>query len=253
MLNKLFESSRRTKRSISVLVDALAIITAFYSSMSIRLGTLHPPLGSSEALLVCITIVLSLTLFVRLGMYRAILRYMSSHAMLTILACACASGLILTAASFFTHSTTPRSVPFIYSLLLLFFIGAPRLLVHSVVITLSKHAIDNKENVAIYGAGYTGHQLALALTASNYKVVAFLDDNRRLRGTVIAGVKTYSPSSIGALITGKKISKVLLALGNTSHSRRASIIKMVESHSVIVLSVSTIYYFLCYNSRSDQR
>ena len=31
---------------------------------------------------------------------------------------------------------------------------------------------DNKETVIIYGAGNTGHQLALALNSSNYKVNA---------------------------------------------------------------------------------
>ncbi|MES2675613.1 MAG: nucleoside-diphosphate sugar epimerase/dehydratase [Pseudomonadota bacterium] len=198
------------------------------------------------------TAILSIFIFIRMGMYRAILRYMSTQAMITIVICACASGLILTAASFFTHSLTPRSVPFIYTLLLLLFIGTPRLLVRSIVLMLNNQTYDNKETVAIYGAGYTGHQLALALNVSNYKVAAFIDDNKRIHGKTIAGVRIYSPSKINYLKSEKKISKVLLALGTTTHSRRASIIKMLEPYAISVQTIPAVADILSGKTRIEQ-
>jgi FlaA1/EpsC-like NDP-sugar epimerase len=252
MLELLLESSRRTKRALSVAFDIVAIIFAFYFASCIRLGTFMPPIGSSELLMVGMTVVLSIFIFVRMGMYRAILRYMSTQAMVSLLLCACASGLLLTAVSFFTQSMTPRSVPLIYTVLLLIFIGTPRLLVRSIVIMLNNHTFDNKEAVVIYGAGHTGHQLALALNTSHYKVVAFVDDNRRLRGTTIAGVKVHSPSHIEKLKTEKSISKILLALGDASHSRRATIIKALEPYAISVQTVPAVADILSGKTRIEQ-
>ncbi len=252
MLPSLFESSRRTKRLFSLFFDVIAIFCAFYFAGCIRLGTLTPPVGLNELMMISLTATLSIVIFIRMGMYRAILRYMSTQAMATVVACACISGLILTAASFLTHSVTPRSVPFIYTLLLLLFIGTPRLLVRSIVLMLNNHTYDNKEIVAIYGAGYTGHHLALALNASHYKVVAFIDDNKRIHGKTIAGVRIYSPSKISYLKTEKKISKVLLALGTATHSRRANIIKMLEDFSVSIQTVPAVADILSGKTRIEQ-
>ncbi len=252
MLPSLFESSRATKRLFSLCFDTLAILCAFYFASCMRLGTLTPPLGFNELLMISNTAALSIIIFIRMGMYRAILRYMSTQAMITVVICVCASGLILTAASFFTHSLTPRSVPFIYTLLLLIFIGTPRLLVRSIVLMLDNQTYEDKETVVIYGAGHTGHQLALALNSSNYRVVAFIDDNRRLHGTTIAGIRIYSPSKISSLKIEKKISKVLLALGNASHSRRASIIKLLEPFAISVQTVPAVADILSGKTRIEQ-
>lgn len=252
MLPSLFNSSRTTKRFISVVFDAAAMMAAFYFAICIRLGTMMPSLGLDEYLMVSITITLSIFIFIRMGMYRAILRYMSAQAMGTIILCVFTSGLILTIVSFFTQTFTPRSIPFIYSLLLLIFIGTPRLLVRSIVLMLDNQFHDIKEPVLIYGAGYTGHQLALALNSSHYKVIAFIDDNKRLHGTTIAGVKVCSPSFITKLVNEKKISKVLLALGNASHSNRARIIKKLEPHAISVQTVPAVADILSGKTRVEQ-
>lgn len=252
MLPSLLNSSRATKRFISVLFDTVSIVSAFYLASCVRLGTLSPQIGANELLLLSITVPLSLVLFIRMGMYRAILRYMSAQAMITIIICVFTSGLILTTVSFFTHTSTPRSIPFIYSLMLLTFIGVPRLLVRSIVLMLNNHAYNDQEHIAIYGAGYTGHQLALALTSSNYKVVAFIDDNKRLHGTIIAGVKIFSPTIIGSLIKENKITKILLALGNATPSHRASIIKVLESYAISVQTVPAIADILSGKTRIEQ-
>jgi len=252
MLPSLFNSSRATKRFVSLVFDVTAIICAFYIASCIRLGTLFPELGINELVMVGVSAVISIFIFIRMGMYRAILRYMSAQAMITIVICVFTSGLILTTVSFFTHASTPRSIPFIYSLLLLIFIGIPRLLVRSIVLILNNHTYDAKEQIAIYGAGYTGHQLALALNSSHYKVVAFIDDNKRLHGTTIAGVKVSSPMFIGSLIKEKGISKVLLALGNATHAHRASIIKMLEPYAISVQTVPAVADILSGKTRVEQ-
>lgn len=240
MLSVLFDSSRTTKRIVSLCYDALAIAFAAYISISLRLGDFAFPIGVNELTAFVITLVVTLGVFIRLGLYRAILRYMTLPAMMAIVLGVCISGVALAVASFMTFSKMPRSVPFIYISMLLLLVGTPRLLVRSVIMLLSRQERGNKEPVIIYGAGYTGHQLSIALQATPYKVIAFVDDNPSLHGTVMANVMIYKPTILAELMRTHGVAKVLLALGDTPKSRRAEIIKLLESFHVTVQTVPAI-------------
>jgi FlaA1/EpsC-like NDP-sugar epimerase len=87
MFTKLFEASRPTKRLISLSYDALAITLGVYLSICLRLGTFDVVITSKELAALLITIVSSLFIFIRMGMYRAILRYMTQPAIVTIVIC----------------------------------------------------------------------------------------------------------------------------------------------------------------------
>src|SRR5690606_31725001 len=126
MLSVLFDSSRTTKRIISLCYDTVAIGVAFYISIALRLGSFTIPVGSNELAALGFTTVFTLAVFIRLGLYRAILRYMTLPAMMTIVLGVCISGVILAVSSFMTYSKIPRSVPFIYISMLLLLVGAPR-------------------------------------------------------------------------------------------------------------------------------
>ncbi|MFO1389039.1 polysaccharide biosynthesis protein [Cellvibrio sp.] len=252
MLNKLFESSRTTKRIVSLSYDVIAIGLASYLAMCLRLGTLTPPFQIEEISVVLLTTAGSILVFIRMGMYRAILRYMSTTAMISIAISICVSGLIFTLMSFFTHSAIPRSVPFIYTLLAFLLIGTPRLLVRSIVLMLNNQFENTQENVIIYGAGHTGHQLALALQSGIHKVAGFVDDNVLIHGTIVAGIRVHPPKSIDFLIKKNNVSKILLALGNTSHSQRAKIIKELEKHAISVQTVPAVADILNGKTRIEQ-
>lgn len=252
MIHSLFNSPRVTKRIISVGFDTVAMFLAYYLASCMRLGTFTPPLPGKELFTVFLTISVSLVIFIRLGMYRAVLRYMSAQAMFTIAICTCISGLVLATASFYMSSFVPRSVPFIYSLLLFIMIGTPRLLVRSIVHMLSHRIIDRTISVLIYGAGHTGHQLAVALQATPYKIVGFIDDSARLHGTTVAGIKVYSPSTLSRLLQDYEIEKVLLALGNADHSRRAKVLKILEPFAVEVQTVPAVSDILSGKTKIEQ-
>jgi len=167
MLKALLESKRSTKRLISVLYDVYAIIFAAYIAVCLRLGTFAFEVSSKELLTLGITITVSIVVFIKLGLYRAIIRYMTAQAMISIIMGVCISSLVLAASSFFTRSFVPRSVPFIYISTALLFIGTPRLFIRSIIALLYQDKTTEQEPVIIYGAGYTGHQLALSLRAQS--------------------------------------------------------------------------------------
>jgi len=237
MLEALLESQRSTKRIVSLFYDAFAIAFAYYIATCMRLGSFSIPFTQNELVAIGITIVASLLLFIRMGMYRAILRYMTLPTLLTIVGCICVSGLILAMAGFFTHSKIPRSVPFIYITTAILLIGAPRLLMRNLIMLLNRQSMTGKEMVVIYGAGYTGHQLALALQPTNFHIVGFIDDNSSLHGTVLANKKVFNPNAIETLMQTHRVSKVLLALGDAPKSRRAEVIKRLEA---LLISVQTV-------------
>ncbi len=237
MIRSLFEAPRNIKRLLTIAYDLLSILVAFYLASCLRLGVPVPNIGKNELLMLGMTGGISLLVFVRMGMYRAILRYLSAQAIITVAICVCVSGLILAVSSFFTYSITPRSVPIIYTLLLLIFIGVPRMLVRSLVMMLNQIDVEGKIPVIIYGAGDKGHQLLGALSVSVYGVKAFIDDNPRLHNTTVGGVKVFSPSDLQLLIQQYSPKKFLLALGNTNNANKAKILKTLEPYAIEVQTI----------------
>lgn len=251
MIRTLFEAPRQIKRTVSVFFDIASISAAFYLAMCLRLGTLVPPVGQPEFFMLVITTLISLAVFIRMGMYRAILRYLSAQAIITVAICVCLSGLVLALASFFTHSSTPRSIPFIYTLLLFVLIGVPRMLVRSVVMMLTDSDPEGKTPVIIYGAGHTGHQLLTAIGTSPYSAKAFIDDNPRLHGTTIGGVKVYSPVALPMLIKQHHPKKFLLALGNANNASKAKVLKILEPLAIEVQTIPAVADILSGKARIE--
>ena len=67
--------------------------------------------------------------------------------------------------------------------------------------------------ILIYGAGQTGQQLATALATDDaVEPLGFIDDDRRLQGLLVAGLKVLPPSEMEKLIKRKNVKRVVLAM-----------------------------------------
>jgi len=251
MFKKLLEASRTTKRGISLFYDTLAITLGLYFSVCLRLGDFSVVVTSKELMALALTIVASLTIFIRIGMYRAILRYMTQPAIVTIVIGVFLSGAALAIASFLTYSKIPRSVPFIYIATTMILIGGPRLLMRHIILLMGNLPLRDTTPVIVYGAGRTGHQLFVALQDTGYRVVAFVDDNVSLHGTLLSNVKIHSPKSIPKLMTATGASKLLLALGRSSHSLRLKVIKRLEPYHINVQTIPEISDILSGKARIE--
>jgi FlaA1/EpsC-like NDP-sugar epimerase len=251
MFNKLLETSRTKKRIISLIYDAIAISVGLYVSVCLRFGTFDVSITSKELMALGITIVASLVIFIRIGMYRAILRYMTQPAIVTIVIGVFLSGAALAIASFLTYSKIPRSVPFIYIATTMILIGAPRLLMRHIILLMGSLPFRDTEPVIVYGAGRTGHQLMTALQDTGYRVAAFVDDNRSLHGTLLSNIKIHSPESLPKLIAATGAVKLLLALGRSSHSARLDVIKRLEKYHINVQTIPEIADILSGKARIE--
>lgn len=231
----LFRLKRTQKRIVSLVIDAIFLSLAFWFALLVRIDNVSVLTNAAYWILLLIVVPSSLVCFAKLGLYRAVLRYMGLQALTAIGVGVMLSTIILVLFAYYIEAQLPRTVPVIYAAFSLVFIGGSRAVVRSMVGSGMKRI---GEPVIIYGAGVGGRQLLTALAQSHeYYPFAFVDDDETLQGTVIQGVHVHSPSIIKKLIKQKSATKVLLAMPSASRSRRQEILLQLEPLAVQVLTL----------------
>ncbi|MEF1308597.1 nucleoside-diphosphate sugar epimerase/dehydratase [Vibrio mytili] len=234
-LQFLWQLSRTHKRIVSVLVDVLLIFISFQLALLVRLGSTHFYSQPSVWGIFIAVAIVTVAVFARLGLYRAVLRYLTFQALFVVAVGAVVSALLLAALSFYMSDPFPRTVPIIYASFLALLCGGPRVIVRSLVAQSYAH---QSEEVLIYGAGSGGRQLAMALRSSGkYRVRAFIDGDVTLTNTVILGLPVISLEDVTPLINKYDISQILLAVPGASRSRRKAILDNLAELPVEVRTV----------------
>ena len=234
-LQFLFSLKRSQKRLVSVAIDSMFLLFAFWFALLVRLDSVEVLLKAQYWGLIALTIPISIAAFVRLGLYRAVLRYIGSQAFTAIVAGVFTSTLTLVLLAYYGEVDLPRTVPFIYAAFALVFVGGARSLMRSLV---GAGMNRRGEPVVIYGAGVSGRQTAIALAQSHeYHPIAFVDDDESLQGTVIQGLHVHAPQELRKLIKQKATARVLLAMPSASRSRRQEIINQLEPLTVKVMTL----------------
>jgi len=216
---RLLSMNRGKKRVIQVAVDLLLLPLMFMVAMWLKLDSLAF-LRDPQAWLVLIPVLpVTIFAFVRLGFYRAVLRYIAGRALITILLGAMVSAVTMTIVVQLADLPVPRAVPLLYMLLTFLCIGGVRFGFRELVNYAQNR---RKERVAIYGAGAAGRQLLQVLhQRSDYVPVAFIDDSMQAQGTHVGGLMVYAPVQIEALIRNNGVNVVLLAIPSASKARVA--------------------------------
>ena len=110
----IFELSRPKKRLFSLIIDTILIVSSFFFAYWTRLGEITSFDNRQIWFALVCTLIVTLITFVKLGLYRAVLRYISFKALAMIAIGALISAISLVLFSFFIDSFIPRTVPFIY-------------------------------------------------------------------------------------------------------------------------------------------
>ncbi|NMP80895.1 polysaccharide biosynthesis protein [Pseudoalteromonas arctica] len=234
-IRSILNASRAKKRLITLFIDTLFIVIAFWLALIVRLDSFEPLQRLDNWLLLAVLIPVSLYTFISLGLYRAVLRYMNSQAIWAIVLGTVITTVSLVLIAFLIGIDIPRTMPFIFAWLCLLTVGGARVLVRAVI---GKMTTSKKESVIIYGAGSAGRQLATALGAGpEYFVSAFIDDDATKHGSIIQGIPVVCFKGIYELINKRKVSKVLLALPSATRARRKEILAQLEPLTIKVLSI----------------
>ena len=240
-LTKRFTSLPRFyKQIITAATDSILLIAALWFSFSLRLGVFYYPHNHEVTLVFLSLPFLAIPVFIRFGLYRAIIRYIGFRALWSVLQAVSLYAILLGLLFLFLRvQGFPRSVIIINWIVAVLLIGGTRMMARWWLTgALSESGTNNnnsKIKVAIYGAGSAGVQLANALAYSNeYKPVAFLDDKSELHNRHVNSLRVYPFSKIGELIPKLGMQEVLLAIPTASRRRRNHIIEMLEKYPVHV-------------------
>jgi FlaA1/EpsC-like NDP-sugar epimerase len=247
----LVELPRRQKRLIQVSADVVLVWVALWLAFVVRLGLdemANPFIAHPRLFL--IAPVVAIPLFIRFGMYRAVMRYFGNDALIAIIKAVSLSSLILGVIVYWYsnhQNIIPRSIIFNYWWLSLIMIGGLRLAMRQYFLgdwfTAVQHVPftsrdDGLPRVAIYGAGAAGNQLVAALRIGRaMRPVAFIDDDKGIADRIISGLHVYNPKQIQRMIDVTGAQEVLLAIPSSNRGRRREILTFLEGFPLHVRSV----------------
>jgi len=248
---RLLSLPRRHKRILQVLTDIFLVWFALWMAFVVRLGLdeLINPFTQHVWLFVS-TPVIAIPLFVRFGMYRAVMRYFGNDALIAIIKAVTLSSLILGVVVYWYsnhQNVVPRSIIFNYWWLSLIMVGGLRLAMRQYFMgdwfSAAQHVPftsrdDGLPKVAIYGAGAAGNQLVAALRMGRVmRPVAFIDDDSGIADRVISGLQVYTPKHIQQMIDNTGAQEILLAIPSSNRGRRREILGFLEGFPLHVRSV----------------
>ncbi|RJX77751.1 nucleoside-diphosphate sugar epimerase/dehydratase [Pseudomonas sp. LS-2] len=242
---------RRQKRIIQVTTDVCLVWFALWMAFVVRLGVdeLINPLEIHTWLFISAPVI-AIPLFIRIGMYRAVMRYFGNDALVAIIKAVSLSALILGVVVYLYSNhqhVVPRSVMFNYWWLSLVMIGGLRLAMRQYFLgdwfSAAQHVPfatrdDGLPKVAVYGAGAAGNQLVAALRMGrSMRPVAFIDDDDSISNRVISGLQVYKPKHIQQMIDVTGAQEILLAIPSSARARRREILGFLEGFPLHVRSV----------------
>ncbi|WP_394777650.1 polysaccharide biosynthesis protein [Undibacterium sp.] len=223
---------RLQKQIIAAAADAIFLPMAFILAIWLRYDGFNAALFSHYFWLIASVPFVSIPIFVRIGLYRAVIRFIDQKIVYVVVFGVTLSVMALAFISVMTHiMALSRAVFFIYWAAAILYVAASRFLTRSYLLGINRS--DNAVNIAIYGAGKAGAQLATALRASDeFVCVAFIDDNTSLQGSSIGGTKVSSVDNLGNLIRQHGIKEVLLAMPSISKIRQKQILDQLEPYKL---------------------
>lgn len=176
-------------------------------------------------------------IFIRFGLYRAFLMYVSTPAFLAIGEAVTLQAALVGGVAYLYLAELPIRFVIDYWLLSLVVIGGSRIAMRSALRWYARSK-QKPVRVAIFGGGSAGAHLAEVLQGGlEYLPVAFLDDKRTLHGNEIRGLRIFPRSKLGKLIKSYGVTHVLLALPSASSLRRREIVQFLEQYPVHVKTI----------------
>ncbi len=233
------------KRVLLITYDLCALAAALWAAYALRYGTWLPPTRYDQFLLIASAPVIAIPIFIRAGLYRAIIRFLPVQALWTILQAMSIAAVCWVVTVFLSEmagsGAVPRSVPFLYWAFGIVFVAGSRFLAKALLWPSGEDRRGSRP-VAIYGAGDAGVQLANTLRRQGQRmVVGFLDDNPQLHGRDVTGVRVFSPAHLSTLVERYGVTEVILSIPSLTAHRRQEIFAAVGGYGIKVRTVPHLF------------
>ncbi|MBY0380280.1 MAG: polysaccharide biosynthesis protein [Burkholderiales bacterium] len=224
-----------------LLLDSILLPLALLTSVLLRLGgSWDHHLSNSLWLFVALP-VWTIPIFISLGLYNAVIKYIDEKIVIIVLLGVSFSVLILVIVTRIAQVYAfPITSIIIFWIFALAYIGGTRIFLRGISRTINNKQ-QNKNNIAIYGAGSAGVQLCLSLRAGNeYHPVVFFDDDKKKWGSSIKGITVIRPRDIAKILRKYNIEQVLLAIPSSTITRRNQIVNLLEPFEVKIKTIPGI-------------
>ncbi len=221
------------KQMIMLCTDVFLLIIAFYFSFILR-GAEHY-IVKSWWLFLALPVVM-IPVFVRLGMYRAVLQYLGVKIITTTFKATTLSCIVI---GFFLmffreYDHLPRTVLIIFWFVSNFLIIFSRFLSKGLLYSWDSF-VDERKATIIYGAGDAGVQLLESLkNSTTYSPVAFIDDSKERHGTILNYLEVFPFTKLEYLIKKKDARVLLLAIPSATQKLKTSILKKLTKYPIEV-------------------
>ncbi len=232
------KTPRLWKRVFMISFDVVALMVALWASYAIRLSVWTPAITSERLMLAAFAPVVAIPIFIRLGLYRSVIRYLPEAAIWTII-----KAMLITTMSWVIiiflmemagQGIVPRSIPFLYFILGTLMIGGMRFAAKWILMS-GTGLRRNEEPILIYGAGPAVAQLARALRGhGNRYVMGLIDDDPTNQGRDIGGYRVFPSSNLASLIDRYGIKEIVLSISSIPMEKRQAVLGRVTGLGVKV-------------------
>ncbi len=241
---RIIRTPRRWKRMMMLSMDIFLLLAALWGAYALRLSDWFPAVTKERLILAVFALIVAIPVFIRLGLYRSVIRYLPEAAIWTIIRAMMIATMCWVVIIFLMEMAgqgiVPRSVPFIYFFLGTFLIGSSRFAAKWILSSGTGMRRD-EEPVFVYGAGASAAQLARALRGhGNRYVMGLIDDDPSNHGRDIGGYRVFPPSDLAGLIDRYGIKEIILSMSSIPQETRQAVIARVTGLGAKIRSVPDI-------------
>lgn len=250
-MNFFLELPRFYKKLIAVIADLLFLPFTFYMAIALRYDGITVSLFQQYLWLILAAPLISIPIFIRLGLYRAVIRFIDHKIVYVVVAGVTLAVIGMAALATLTHlAAVSRAVFVIYWVSAILYVITSRFVARSYFLHTSH--LKGAKRVAIYGAGKAGTQLASALRAGqDYAPVAFIDDKKELQGTTISGIRVLPSTNLDSVISKENIQGIVLAMPALTRAQQRHIIDRLEPLKIRTWVMPPLQSLLSGTSRVD--
>ena len=237
LLERLANLSRVQKQSIVFALDLVLLFQSIWIAYSLRIGRWI--LWDEAVMKLAVgALLLMVPIFTMTGVYHTIFRYVGLGMLRTLVRASFYYGLCMLAVfTLMGLPEVPRTAGILQPLIFFGLVVGLRVMARFFMVdVLGRSQFGGTvKRVLIYGAGSAGQKLASSLRSEpEMQVAGFIDDDKRLDGQKLDGIKVHWSRKLPEVISAAKASEILLALPNIRRSRRRAIVKELSDLQVQV-------------------
>jgi FlaA1/EpsC-like NDP-sugar epimerase len=222
---------RRWKGILLICADVVVLWLALWASYALRYAMWTPDITTKRIVLAVLVPTVAVPIFIRMGLYRAVLRHLPGTILWTIARAMLLATMAWVILVFLLEMTgqgiVPRSIPLFFFVIGTFLVAGSRFAVKW-LLTSGTDVQGGRRPVLIYGTGPSAVRLAEALKGDRTrKVVGFVDQDPRHHGRDLAGHRVFAATALTALINQFDVEEIVLSISSIAPEVRHAVIAEV--------------------------